>query len=99
MDDDEDVKEYVLAQLDEIFDGKASDTLLNFTVQNWSREPYIRGSYSHYNDEYRSLVNTLQSSIEGKVYFAGEAMIVGDSSTVHGAGFSGIQAAEEILQS
>ncbi|MEL6624778.1 MAG: NAD(P)/FAD-dependent oxidoreductase [Bacteroidota bacterium] len=93
---DEELITYILAELDEIFEGKASQTYIQHVSQNWSQEPFIRGSYTHYEDY--SVQQVLAEPIDGKVYFAGEAYPEA-SSTVYGAGISAFTAVEAILQS
>lgn len=96
LESDDAVISKVLGELDEIFDGKASETYIKHVVQNWSKEPYIRGSYSHYEDY--SAVDVLQRPLDNKVYFAGEAFGGDSQSTVHGAGETAYQVLEEILK-
>ncbi|MEO0774921.1 MAG: NAD(P)/FAD-dependent oxidoreductase [Bacteroidota bacterium] len=99
LESDEAVLERLLAELDAIYEGRASQTYRQGVVQNWSKEPYIRGSYSHFQEGYRSTIDTLIEPIDGKVYFAGEAMNpVGQTSTVHGAGESAYVAIEKLVQ-
>lgn len=97
---DEEVIAYVLADLDTMYDGKASATYIKHVTQNWSAEPYIQGSYSHHGstsaDSQR--VADLIEPLDSKVFFAGEAMLDGESATVHGAGFSGYNAAADVLK-
>ncbi len=81
----------VMNELDAMFEGKATQHYLAHIIQNWSTEPYIQGSYSHSG-------SGVISPVENLVYFAGEAFTDGASSTVHGAGFSGRDAARSILQ-
>ncbi len=88
----------VLNQLDEIFDGKASQYYIKHITQNWSKEPYIQGSYSHYGSDESAIKNILRQALNNKVYFAGEAIEENDSSTVHGAGLSAYEAIEGILR-
>ena len=65
-------RDYILHELDEIFDGMASQTYTKHIVQNWDKEPYIRSAYLA--DVASSNISTsLSKSVEGKVYFAGEA--------------------------
>ncbi len=89
--------EYILNQLDEVFDDQASMYYLDHVVQNWSKEPFILGSYTYLesNDE---TIATLRENINEKVYFAGEALSLDASATVPGAGLSGIEVVENILQ-
>ena len=95
---DEAIIETVLAELDEIFEGQASEKLLDVRVQNWSALPYIRGSYSHIpNSTYNQTVEALAEP-HGQVRFAGEYTHNGENSTVHGAAFTGVAQALEILK-
>ncbi len=90
---------FVLAELDEIFNGKASQSYLQHIVQNWNQEPYIQGSYAHFKDY--SMVKELASQIQYKIFFAGEAYAAAygyDQSTVHGAGQSAYAAVDLILK-
>ncbi|MEM0998221.1 MAG: NAD(P)/FAD-dependent oxidoreductase [Bacteroidota bacterium] len=86
--------EYLIGRLDEIFDGKASATYVKHVFQDWTNEPYIRGSYSFQDGSARE---TLAAPVDDKIYWAGEAMAV-NWSTVHGASESAYVALQEILQ-
>jgi monoamine oxidase len=73
---------YMLRELDEIFNGQASEHYVKHIVQDWSREPYIQGSYS----QRKANAEKLAEPIAGRVYFAGEAMNPnGKTIAVHGA--------------
>ena len=89
--------QFVLDDLDTIFDGQASRFYQDHVIQNWSNEPYIRGSYSHYNND--NLKATLSKAIDDKVFFAGEAYAPDsiDLATVHGAGQSASAVVNQIL--
>lgn len=92
---DEAIVDFILKELDEIFDGKASQFYVKHIVQNWSAEPFIQGSYS----QGMASVETLAAPINNKIYFAGEAMNTnGNTSTVHGAGESAYLVMEEMLK-
>ena len=85
----------VMGELDAMFDGKASQYYIKHVIQNWSQEPFIQGSYSHYEDY--SAMGTLLQPLDDKVYFAGEAL-ASDSATVHGAGESAYSVLETMLK-
>lgn len=85
---------YILIELDTYFDGKASPKYLNHVIQNWSAEPYIRGSYTH--GDY-SVLDVLKEPIDNRIYFAGETMAPSDTATVHGAANSAWVAVERLL--
>lgn len=88
---DADIFTAVMAELDQMFDGQATQNYQSHIIQNWSNEPFIQGSYS-----FSGAGNI--PPVDSKVYFAGEAYTDGVSSTVHGAGFSGRDVARTILQ-
>lgn len=89
----------ILAELDKMFDGKASANYLQHVIQNWSQEPYIRGSYTHYtSNQEKNLMGILSQPIDDKVYFAGEAYSSLSFATVHGAGQSSYEALRNLLK-
>lgn len=88
---------YIMNELDEWFDGKASANYEAHVIQNWSAEPYIGGSYSHYEDE--DVQSTLKRAIDNKIFFAGETYAPSASiATVHGAALSAYDAVEALLK-
>lgn len=70
----------------------------DFMMTHWGDDPYTLGSYStlskHAN---RNDYNLLASSVENKLFFAGEATHTNYPSTMHGAFLSGERAAKEVL--
>lgn len=96
---DQQTIETVITELDTIFDGKASRFYMNHIIQNWSKEPYIQGSYSiHFDGNFSRIVSDLAAPVSSKLYFAGEATSIDNSSTVHGASESAYSAIEEMLK-
>jgi len=72
-----------------------------FVVQDWSKEPYIKGgqSYPMINGVNADRVN-LAAPAGNNLYFAGEATDVnGEFGTISGALKSGRRAAEELVES
>lgn len=96
---DQEIIDKVLQELDEVFDGKATQYYQKHIIQNWSTEPFIGGSYSFYDSDTDSSIDLLEQGLENKLYFAGEAIIISEPATVHGAGFSGVEASKKILKS
>jgi monoamine oxidase len=96
----DDLRDYILTELDDMFDYKASDTFVRLIVQNWTGEPFIRGSYSEYFGR-TEIIRAVSLSIDDVVYFAGEAMPADDEwyGYVHGAALSGQKAANSIVSS
>lgn len=66
-------------------------------VQNWSKEPYVLGAYAEQLT--RGNIEKLARPLDGKVYFAGEALPPDRRNWgyAHYAALSGAQAANEIL--
>jgi len=86
--------EYVLAELDEMFDGQATKHYVKHVVQDWTREPYIMGSYS----QRKASAKKLAEPVANRLYFAGEAMNPNSKTiAVHGACESGYSAVEAML--
>lgn len=85
----------VLAELDAVFDGEATqsirrDTETNqmlYVVKDWSQEPFIAGGYSYPKPGSTNADRvTLAAAVNNKLYFAGEAMDTdGDFGTINGA--------------
>lgn len=94
---DEAIYSFFMEELDQIFDGKATQFYQNHVIQNWLAEPFIGGSYSHYGDNRSSSIATLQEAIDNKIHFAGEAYHDESQATVHGAGLSAYDAVRSIL--
>jgi monoamine oxidase len=63
----------------------------------WARDPYARGSYSHAMPGHADARLALAAPVDGRIFFAGEACMVDDFSTAHGAYRSGVKAADEVI--
>lgn len=93
---EEKIVEFVLDELDEVFDGQARKTYKKHIIQNWSQEPYIRGSYSQKKGD----VKKMSMPLRNKVFFAGEAMnSKGRTVAVQGAIESSYIAIDKMLKS
>lgn len=96
---DQELIQHIMSELDTIFDGKASQNYMSHVIQNWSKEPYIQGSYSDsFTQDQNSTVNTLLNPVDQKIYFAGEALSVNNQATVHGACETAYTMVEKILK-
>ncbi len=88
---------YILQELDELFDGKASSTYLKHTFQNWTKEPFIKSAYVVDHEDWR-ILRRLGESINGRIFFAGDAYTNGeDWGAVHTAIFSAKKTVDNIL--
>ena len=75
--DDDDLKNYILNELDKIFSNRATPNYIDHIVQDWSKEPYIQGAYLNDYEDWKT-VRTLSKPVADKIYFAGEAYTSGD---------------------
>ncbi|MEM9023563.1 MAG: FAD-dependent oxidoreductase [Bacteroidota bacterium] len=90
--------QYILAELDGIFNGRASATYVKHMFQNWNEEPFARGAYVHNHESWRR-VRTLGKPVGDKLLFAGTAYTDGtDWGSVHTAARSAIRAVETLTE-
>lgn len=93
----DELKDYMLAELDGMFSGQASASYINHISQNWNNEPFANGAYVYDHEDWRR-VRTLGESVSNKLYFAGTSYTNGkDWGSVHSAARSAIRAINEIL--
>ena len=98
LNNDAEIIEAVIAELHAVYNGKASETYLKHVVQNWSKEPFIQGSYSsEFSQSESETIGTLLEPLEGRIFFAGEALSLDNRATVPGAGESAYSAIERML--
>ena len=95
---DNDLIDYMLTELDDIFNGQATANYVKHLFQNWNEEPYANGAYVYDNENWRRL-RTLGQAVGDKLFFAGDAYTTGeDWSSVHTAARSAIRAVEELVR-
>lgn len=94
---DSELKESVLAELDAIFEGKATPSYIKHMTKNWMNEPFIQGGYITDHSDWNS-VRKLSESVADKIYFAGGAYTDGnDWVAVHAAAASAKEAVKELV--
>ena len=87
-----------LAELDAMFGGAASRAYTGeYLLQDWGRNEYVRGTWVLGFLIRGSTLRRLNASLDGKVYFAGEAHDVHRQLGVPGAILSGFDAADRLL--
>ncbi|OEK05623.1 hypothetical protein BFP71_16185 [Roseivirga misakiensis] len=92
-----DLRDYILNELDELYNNQATPNYIQHTTQNWNNEPYIKAGYLSDYADWRQ-VQQLSSSISNKVYFAGGAYTNGeDWVSVHTAAQSARNAVNELI--
>ena len=97
---DQAIVQVMLKDLDLIFGGKASELYLDSLVQNWTSDPFVRGSYSYpmlktYATP-TSLRQQLAKPVADQLFFAGEGTNNANPSCVPGALQEGARAAKQI---
>lgn len=63
----------------------------------WAADPFARGSYSFALPGKTACREKLAAAVDQRIFFAGEACSTHDFSTAHGAYFTGIAAAEQVI--
>ena len=94
-----DLINYILNELDLLFGGKASPNYVKYIFQNWTEEPFAKGAYVHYFENWKN-IRTLGKSVGDKLFFSGDAYTDGSEwSSVHAAAQSAKKVIEELLTS
>ena len=80
-----DLRDFILAELDGLYGGQATQKYVNHIVQNWNHEPFIRGGYLSDHANWNKVAK-LGQSVDDKVYFAGGPYTDGeDWVSIHAA--------------
>jgi monoamine oxidase len=66
-------------------------------IHRWGADPFARGSYSYALPGMADCRARLAASVDGRLFFAGEACSRGDFSTAHGAWTTGVSAADQVV--
>lgn len=89
----------VLADLDAMFDGQATQFYDNHVIMDWNNEPFILGSYSFPAIGEGNARQQLAAPVDKKIYFAGEACHTeGHFATMHGAVETALSAIRCLLE-
>lgn len=90
----------LLLELDAIYDGQATASIVASVVYDYTDKPFIKGAYSFSTVGIGNARQIAAKPVNDKLFFAGEAMnINGHHQTVHGAVESGYQAVIDLLKS
>ncbi|WP_299537252.1 FAD-dependent oxidoreductase [Ulvibacterium sp.] len=94
---DDNLLDYMLTELDALFDGQASANYVKHLFQNWNEAPFANGAYLVDHEDWRR-VRTLGESVGNQLFFAGDAYTTGeDWSSVHAAARSAKRVVEALL--
>jgi monoamine oxidase len=89
---------FAVAELTGLFGGSFAKRLSPIALHLWGRDPYARGSYSYARPGKSAARAVLSASVDGRLFFAGEACSRTDFSTAHGAYRTGLAAADEAMR-
>lgn len=93
----DELKNYLLAELDEVYNGQATPNYKKHIFQNWSEEPFTKSAYVHYFESWNKIRN-LGKPVNNKLYFAGDAYTDGSEwSSVHAAANSAKKVVEKLI--
>jgi monoamine oxidase len=88
---------FAVGQLASLLGGGLRKRLHPIAATAWARDPYARGSYSHAMPGHADARSILATPVDERLFFAGEACVVHDFSTAHGAYRSGVAAANGVI--
>jgi monoamine oxidase len=88
---------FAIGQLASLLGDRMRKRLHPIAATAWARDPYARGSYSHAMPGHADVRRILAAAVDERLFFAGEACMVHDFSTAHGAYRSGVAAAEAVI--
>lgn len=92
----DELRDFILGELDTIYDNRATASYVKHLIQNWNNEPFIKAGYLTDHADWRT-VRTLGESVSNKVFFAGGAYTDGeDWVSVHTAAQSASKAVGEV---
>lgn len=94
----ENLKNFILTELDQIYAKQASPGYIKHITQNWNDEPFIQSGYMSDYADWRT-VRDLGKSVADKIYFAGGAYTDGeDWVSVQAAARSAKNTIKELIQ-
>ncbi|PNG25215.1 flavin monoamine oxidase family protein [Methylocella silvestris] len=90
--------EFARGELSRLFGAKVAAGLGLVSETAWASDPFSRGSYSYASPGHSDQRQRLAAPVDGRLFFAGEACSKHSFSTAHGAYFTGLEAAEAIIE-
>jgi monoamine oxidase len=88
---------FAVSELVGVFGGAFARRLKPVQIHRWGLDPFALGSYSYALPGFADCRSTLAAPVEDRLFFAGEACSTNDFSTAHGAWFTGIAAADQVI--
>ncbi len=95
--EDGDAAQFAIDELVGLLGGDWRKRLTPLIATRWRHVPHIGGSYSHARVGRAGQRAVLAATVDGRIYFAGEACHPFDFSTAHGAYETGVAAARAVI--
>ena len=89
--------DFAVAELVGLFGSAFARRLSVLNLHCWSTDPFAHGSYSYARPGMADRRSALAAPVDNRLFFAGEACSAHDFSTAHGAWFTGVAAAEQVI--
>ncbi len=89
--------DFAVSELVGLFGGDFARRLKPIQVHRWAHDPYALGSYSFALPGFADCRQRLAETVDGRLFFAGEACSPHDFSTAHGGYFTGVAAADQVI--
>ncbi len=98
LNSEEEIVKSAIAELDNIFNGKASKTYTGeYVLENWGQHQFTMGTWTKAFLHKKSELKTLNKPLDKKVYFAGEINDTYQQMGVPGAVLSGYHSIDRLL--
>jgi len=95
---EEEIVNWAIAELDGIFNGKASETYTGeYVLENWGQHKFIIGTWTKAFQQKKSDIKILNKPLDKKIYFAGEINDIYKQMGVPGAVLSGYHSIDKLL--
>jgi monoamine oxidase len=89
--------DFAVSELTALMGGDFKNRLKPIGMHRWGVDPLARGSYSYAVPGRSGARERLATTVEDRIFFAGEACSLDSFTTAHGAFLSGLKAADAIL--
>jgi monoamine oxidase len=90
--------DFAVEELTSLLGNDFAKRLKPIHVHCWGDDPFARGAYSYAVPGKAGARAVLAAPVDDRLFFAGEACSKSDYSTAHGAFFTGVTAAEQVMK-
>ncbi len=97
LDSEQDIVNAALKELDEMFDGEATRSFVDYRLEDWGNHEFTQGTWVEGHTFHKSTLQALTQPLDDKIYFAGEATDTYQQMGVPGALLSGYKAVYDMI--